>query len=112
VTVIKLSHNGKTVASADNIKNIFLWDPISKGVLCNRFVFHSSKVFDLDWSSDDNLLISGSLDRSVIVWNVPEKSRAKVLSDVDYEVVLAVGFVNEKEFIVGGHSCAAIRFSL
>jgi WD40 repeat protein len=66
----------------------------------------------LDWSPDDNLLVSGSLDRSVIVWNVPEQSRAKVLPDVDYEVVLTVGFVNQKEFFCGGHSCALIRFSI
>jgi WD40 repeat protein len=76
----------------------------------NRFVFHSAKVFDVSWSSDDLQLVSGALDRSVILWSVPDKSKIKVYSDVDIEVVIAVTFTDDKEFIVGGHSCSLKRF--
>lgn len=110
VSVIKLSHDGKTVASGDNVKNIYLWDSSSKNVTCNRFVFHSAKVYDLDWSSDDSTIVSGSLDRSVIVWSVPEKSKLKIFPDIDTEVVLSVSFIGDKEFICGGHSCTLRRF--
>jgi WD40 repeat protein len=110
VTCIKLSHDGNFVASGDSTKNVFIWKSSTKEIVNNRFVFHSAKVFEIDWSSDDTNLVSASLDRSVIVWDLPSKSKVKVFSDVDVEVVTAVTFVNDKEFICGGHSCGLRRF--
>lgn len=111
VTIIKLSHDGKLVASGDNKKNVFIWSSETKEITCDRFVYHSSKIYSIDWSSDDTLLASSSLDRSVIIWNIAEKSKVKVFSDVDIEVVYTVGFLNgDKEFVCGGHSCAIRKF--
>lgn len=110
VTVIKVSNNGKLVASGDSTKNIYIWDSSSKEIVNNRFVFHSAKIFDVAWSSDDLQLVSGSLDRSVILWSVPDKSKLKVYPDVDIEVVTTVTFTYDKEFIVGGYSCSLKRF--
>ncbi len=104
VSSIKTSHDCKTVASADVTKNIYLWDASSKEITNNRFVFHSSKVYEMDWSSDDKMLISGSLDMSVIVWDVETKERIREIPKADIEVVLTIKFVNDKQFICGGHS--------
>src|SRR5690606_38474070 len=95
VSIIKVSHNGKLVASGDSKKNIYIWSAETGELLIDRFVYHTSKVFDIAWSKDDNLLISGSLDRCVILWSIPEKSKLKIIPDMDSEVVYSVLFLNE-----------------
>lgn len=110
VSYIKLSNDGSKVASSDSAQEILLWDPITKEIITNKFVAHTARIYALDWSSDDSLLISTSLDRSVILWNVKEKSKLKVFSEVDIEVAETVKFINDKEFIVGGHSCAPTKY--
>lgn len=41
---------------------------------------HVEDVSDLCWSPDSNSLISGSVDNSVILWDVP-KGRKTIISD-------------------------------
>jgi WD40 repeat protein len=112
VSVIRVSNNGNLVASGDSKKNVFIWDANTKEILIDRFVFHTAKVFDVAWSHDDKLLISGSLDRSVILWNIAEKSKAKVYAEVDNEVIYALAWVGEREFICGGHCCVLKKFNI
>jgi WD40 repeat protein len=112
ISVLKLSHDEKLVASGDNKKQIMVWSASSKEVVCDRFAFHSAKVYDIDWSADDLSLVSGSLDRSVILWSLPEKTKKKVYPDVDIEVVTSVKFVGDTEFICGGHSCALRKYQI
>lgn len=113
ISVVKVSNNGQLVASGDTTKNIYIWNASSKEVVNNRFVFHSAKVFDIAWSQDDLMLASGSLDHTVIIWSIAEKSRIKVLTDVDIEAILSVRFVNsDKEFIFGGHSCGLRKYAI
>jgi WD40 repeat protein len=53
------------------------------------------------------------LDKSVILWDLKEKSRIKTISDVDIEVVYSVTFSNnDTEFLCGGHSSAIRRIPL
>lgn len=109
VCIIRLSHNGKLVASGDNMKYIYVWNSATKEIECDRFTYHSSKVFDISWSSDDSSLISASLDKSVILWNLSTKTKKNVYSELDIEVVKASKFINDVEFVCGGHSCSVTR---
>jgi WD40 repeat protein len=110
VTVIKISHNEKLVASGDNVKFIYVWNAETKEVVCDRFSYHSSKVFDIDWSQDDNSLISGSLDKSVILWNVANNTKTETFSETDIEVVKVSKFISDSEFVCGGHCCAIRKY--
>ncbi len=112
VSVIKLSNSGALVASGDSKKNVFIWDSSTKEIIIDRFVYHTAKVFDVAWSDDDKFLISGSLDRSIILWNIAEKNKAKVFEEVDNEVIYALTWIGEKEFICGGHSCVLKKFNI
>lgn len=94
------------------MKFIYVWNAETKEIVCDRFSFHGSKVFDIDWSSDDSTLISGSLDKSVILWSLPNKSKSKVYADLDIEVVKASKFINDSEFLCGGHSCAVRKIKI
>ncbi|CAF1676802.1 unnamed protein product, partial [Adineta ricciae] len=42
---------------------------------------HLEPVLDLAWSRDDQLLISGSVDKKVVVWNVNKREKISILDD-------------------------------
>lgn len=52
---------------------------------------HTDDVMDLAWSPDGSALLSGSIDNRVMVWEISEKKRGKLISQ----------FVNHKHFVQG-----------
>ena len=84
---------------------LFKFDDNKLKLLTDNFCYHSSKIYQLSFSLDDTMLISSSLDRNCILWNVEKKSKVKVYECLDHEVVLTCGFVDNKGFIAGGHNC-------
>ena len=112
-SIMKLSPDNKYIASGDNQRTILVYDAKSKEIICDRFGFHSAKIFDLDWSSDSNFIVSGSLDGAVMVWNLEKKSRFKYFINVDGDQINAVSFTNEdKDVICAGGACVINQISL
>ncbi len=72
---------------------------------------HKAKIYDISWSEDDKFLVSGSLDRNVILWDVPSNKKLKIYPDMDYEVVLTVAFAGNNSVYCGGHSCSLYRIN-
>lgn len=112
ITRIKLSNNKTLIATADNKKNILVLNAATKEIEIDRFLFHSSKVFDLTWSFDDSYLASASLDKSIILWSVKDKNKVKTYEEMDGEVVTSVCFTGENNLTCGGYSCVLKRFNL
>ena len=103
---IKLSPDGKFLASGDNKQTIFICDPVTKNVLINRFCYHKSKIIDLDWTSDSKFLISASLDFSVMLWDIEAKKRSKNFGIINDAPLSSVKFINDnKDFVCGGEAC-------
>ena len=75
--VIKLSPDGKLIASGDNQRTILVYEAESKKVVCDIFGFHTGSIFDLDWTGDSKFLASSSLDGSVMLWEIEIKKRLK-----------------------------------
>ena len=42
---------------------------------------HLEDIYDLSWSPDSNLLVTCSIDESVIFWDVEKGSKVKILHD-------------------------------
>lgn len=75
--------------------------------------FHNAKIFDLDWSNDSKFLVSGSLDCSVMIWDIENKSRVKNLTNVDGDQINAVSFVNDdKSVVCAGGACVISQFDI
>ncbi|KAH0790678.1 wd40 repeat-like protein [Histomonas meleagridis] len=93
VRCIKSSPNGKYFASGDEcgVVVLFSWDPTTKKVKqLSNFEEHKSDITCLDFSKDDDLLISSSLDCSVKLWH---STQTKSLSTFKHEdSVTAVSF--------------------
>ena len=104
--VIKLSPDGKLIASGDNQRVILVYEAESKKVVCDRFGFHTGSIFDLDWSSDSKFLASSSLDGSVMIWEIETKKRLKNYPNFDGNQINGVRFINDnKDVVCAGHSC-------
>ena len=104
--VIKLSPDGKFLASGDNQRIILVYEADTKKVVCDRFGFHTGSIFDLDWSGDSKFLASASLDGSVMLWELETKKRMKNYSNFDGNQINGVRFINDnKDIVCAGHSC-------
>jgi WD40 repeat protein len=104
--VIKLSPDGKLIASGDNQRQILIYEADTKKVVCDRFGFHTGSIFDLDWTSDSKFLASASLDCSVMLWEIETKKRLKNYHNFDGNQINGVRFMNDnKDVVCAGHSC-------
>ena len=104
--VIKLSPDGKLIASGDNQRIILVYEAESKKVVCDRFGFHTGSIFDLDWSGDSKFLASASLDGSVMIWEIETKKRLKNYPNFDGNQINGVRFINDnKDVVCAGQSC-------
>jgi len=74
-------------------------------LVTDNFCYHQSKIYQIAFSQDDSMIVSGSLDRNVILWDVAKKSKVKIFENIDNEVVITCAFIDNKSFIAGGHNC-------
>ena len=104
--VIKLSPDGKLIASGDNQRTILIYEADTKNVICDRFGFHTGSIFDLDWTTDSKFLASASLDCNVMIWELETKKRLKNYPNFDGNQINGVRFLNDKKDVVcAGQSC-------
>ena len=104
--VMKLSPDGKLVASGDNQRVILVYKSDSHDVVCDRFGFHTGSIFDLDWSADGKFLVSSSLDGNVMIWELESKKRVKNYANFDNNQINGVRFLNDnKDVVCAGYSC-------
>lgn len=70
ISALECAPNGKILASADWGGNILFWD-LEKGSLIKKSRGHAKTgILSLSFSVDSNVLVSGSLDGTVRVWDV------------------------------------------
>lgn len=106
-SVIKVSNDGKLIATSDSNKNIIVLNSGTYDVVIENFNYHTSKVFALDFSASNNNLVSVSLDNSAIYWNISEKKKVRTFANVEHELVVSVSFYqDENSFVCGGYSCS------
>ena len=104
--IIKISPDGKLIASGDNQRQILVYEADTKKVVCDRFGFHTGSIFDLDWTTDSKYLASSSLDGSVMIWEIETKKRNKNYSNFDGNQINVVRFLNDnKDLVTAGQSC-------
>lgn len=83
---IKFSSRGKFLAAActkENSKTIIKILDIETGECRIQMLGHHDLIHDLQWSKDDNWLLSSSADCSVKVWNL-SKRESDLAKRLDY----------------------------
>ncbi len=97
---------------ADNFKFIYVIDAEKKEAIIKNFVYHNGKIFDIEWNEDDSKLLSCSLDRSTILWDVTNKSKIKKYDLVDKESCNSITWLNNNGFAVAGSSGVVFKFNI
>ena len=95
VKVLKVSPNGKYIAIANKKYKILIFN--SKFKKIKTLKGHKDEITSLNFSPDSNLLISGSRDKTVKIWNMTSQNGFKSYSGLFGEVY-AVAFKNNSEF--------------
>jgi len=100
ISALDYSPNGQYLGSGDSSRQVKCWE--GKEIKCKTWVFHTSMITSLKWSSDNEHVVTGSVDTNVIVWNLTtplkrvliEKAHQGGVTDVawlDVNTVASVG---------------------
>lgn len=98
------SHNGKYLAAActqDNSKTIIKIFDVDDGTVPYIYKGHRNIIHDLDWSLNDQYLISSSSDYTSIVWKVP-KSFDEVIDEEESEKTSLIAIFKHPGYVYGG----------
>ena len=90
VQAVDISKDNTTIASAGGDRDVFLFD-VGKGTLKRRLKTHKAAISSLSFNTLDNVLISGSYDRTACLWDFRTNSRSpiQILEDAT-DAVLSV----------------------
>jgi WD40 repeat protein/uncharacterized caspase-like protein len=78
VNDVKLSPDGKYLATASGDSTVKLWD-VRTGQLIKTITAHTSEVFDLAFSNDGLYLATASKDTTAIIWSLPSLRQVHIL---------------------------------
>ena len=104
--ILKLSPNGKTIASASGSKTIKLWD-ISTGRV-KTFEGHSQGVTSISFSPDGKTIASGSADKTIKLWDISTGREIKTFRG-HYQSVSSIGFSPDGKTIASGSADKTIK---
>jgi len=96
ITDLKLSPSGEFLASSDTQRLIYIWTATTLTIAMDQMVYHAGKVTQVAWAPDSRYLVTGSIDKSVIVWKVGEDRRC-ILGDCHRLGVTAVLVSQQRE---------------
>ena len=100
VQAVDIAKDNTTIASAGGDRDVFLFD-VSKGNLKRRLKAHKAAISSLSFNTFDNVLISGSYDRTACLWDVRTNSRSpiQILEDAT-DAVLSVSANHDFQIFV------------
>jgi len=106
LTAIAYSPDGKHFASADQNRDIFVWDKASRKIKVEGWVYHNARVTSLSWNPNSNNIVTGSLDSHVYVWSVSEPSKHIAIKNAHRGGVNSVLWVDENTVASAGLDCS------
>lgn len=106
LTSLAYSPDGKYLASADQNRDIFVWDKATRALKIDGWVFHNARVTSLAWNPNSKYIVSGSLDSHVYVWNVAEPSKHIAIKTAHRGGVNSVLWIDEHTIASAGLDCS------
>lgn len=108
VACLAFSHDGQVVASGDANRNIFVWSWEDGSILHKDLVFHTLRVTSLSFAYNSNTrLLSGSMDASLILWDLEAKTRR--MEDAAHRGGVSAVFGAADGTLISGGSDGCIR---
>ncbi|KAJ3694401.1 hypothetical protein LUZ60_009881 [Juncus effusus] len=78
ITVVKYSPDGAMFASADTNREAVVWDRVTREVKLKNMLYHTARINCLAWSPDSRLIATGSLDTTVIIYELERNASQRV----------------------------------
>jgi len=104
ITALQYSPDGQYLGAGDGNREVKVWK--NGAAVVDGWVFHTSRIQDLAWSSDSIHLATGSVDSAVIVWNVQEPTKRVTVKLAHVGGVRAVTWLNANTVASAGQDCA------
>ncbi|GAB4840374.1 Actin-interacting protein 1-2 [Ancistrocladus abbreviatus] len=103
ITVIRYSPDVSMFASGDANREAVVWDRASREVKLNNMLYHSARINCLAWSPDSNLVATGSLDTTVLIYEVGKPASARMtIKGAHLGGVYGVAFTDEVSVVSSG----------
>lgn len=93
ITALAVHHELALIAVGDSVGKIFVYDTETKTTVIQSWVFHSSRITSLAWSSCGDYLVSGSIDTNVYIWSREKPSRKVAIKNAHVDAVNSVRFL-------------------
>lgn len=78
ITIIRFSPDRSMFASGDANREAVVWDRISREIKLKNLLYHTARINCLAWSSDSSLVATGSVDTSIIVYDVNKPPSGRI----------------------------------
>ena len=108
IGALRFDRQGQRLAAGLADGDIVVWDWRDAEIAPEILTGHTASVTSIDFSPDDSLLCSSSLDRSVRVWDVEAPENVPLLLESD-AWVWAAGFSGDGNRIVAGGADKNVR---
>jgi len=105
LSAVTFSPDGKYLGSADQNRDIFIWDLASKQIKIQGWVYHTARVSTLSWSPDSLHLVSGSLDSNLFIWNIEQTNKRIQIKEAHQGGVNNAIWLNNNTVASVGQDC-------
>lgn len=112
LTALAYSPDGKWLASADQNRDIFVWDKASHSQKIDGWVFHNARVTSIAWNPNSKFIVSGSLDSHVYVWSIAEPSKHIAIKTAHRGGVNSVLWTDETTVASTGLDCSVKTWNI
>ncbi|OFX23090.1 MAG: hypothetical protein A2041_06150 [Bacteroidetes bacterium GWA2_31_9b] len=99
ITSICYNHNGSWLVSGDSKGNVKIWETKNYKLIDN-LEGHRSRIYDIEFSPDDNLLASSSLDGTVRMWDSKNLNNQPVILKDHESWVLSIAFTPDGKKVI------------
>jgi len=110
VTCLDYSPNGQYLGSGDSSRQVKAWE--GNAIKEKRWVFHTTFVTSIKWCSDNEHVVTGSVDTNVIVWNLSKPLRRILIEKAHQGGVTDVAWIDVNTIASVGDDCSLKTWSV